>query len=396
VLTIKQEQQCTAIASAVVVWVVFAMRYTGGWCWTILLATALRLWVSFQKLGPLMLLPLVSDEPSLPVAAPNTFSLLSSSTTHHVEERNKYQKSETHNTLTATTTSTYTNNNMDSEVRIPAVCLKGSYGRNCNGIIQIANALDKARQMGGKLGLREGWTERYLEFFDPRDEDVVLNVPTENCPSWIKASRVHYFQPFNATNHALMDLIPKHSIRQAAQAALDSILLDQQKTTMNNDMHNHSIVTQEARKDASLVVVSVHRRWLEGSCNRRATNGEVFCIRQQSRRHGQLRQQPSSIPNMCNMTYQNVTDQLEQLEQEKDKEYDSITKNAVVVLFTDGQVPHLDDTFPLRDEHPFPVQLWMMALSDVHIGTPTSSVDHVVNHWRHGLRIQPSQCYPPL
>jgi hypothetical protein len=328
------------------------MKDNGGWCWKIMLATALHLWVSFKKLGPLML-PLVSDEPSLPVGARE----------------------------------------------IPAVCLRGNYGRNCNGIIQIANAIDRARQMGGKLGLREGWTERYLEFFDPRDEDVLLNVSTQHCPSWIKASRVHYFQPFNETNHALIDLIPKHSIRQAAQQALDSILLSQQKATTKNDVPNNGLVTQETSKDASMVVVSVHRRWLEGSCNRRARNGEVFCIRQQPQRdhhRHQLRQQPPPIPNMCNMTYKNVTDQLRQLEQEKDKEYDSITKNAVVVLFTDGQVPALDNTFPLRDENPFPVQLWMMALSNVHIGTPTSSVDHVVNHWRHGLRIEPSQCYPPL
>jgi hypothetical protein len=253
---------------------------------------------------------------------------------------------------------------------IAAVCLTSEYGRNCNAIIQVANAIVIARQKGGKLGLPANWTKWYLEFFDPRDEDVLLDVPPERCNSSITAESAFYLQPFHKPNYALMDLIPKQSIRQAAQEALDSIRHNKHNTT---------------RKDLSLVV-SVHRRWLEGTCVERTAKGEVFCIRPRRRDRA----------NMCNMTYQTVTDQLRQLEQEQNQEYDNITNNAVVVLFTDEQVPELDDTFPLWDEHPFPVQLWMMAMSDVHFGTPPSSIDMVVYHWRRGLRTQPSQCYRPL
>jgi hypothetical protein len=284
------------------------------------------------------------------------------------------------NKLSSPMTTTYTTIQQNNH-EFAAVCLTSEYGRNCNAIIEVANAIVFARQKGGKLGLSANWTKWYLEFFDPRDEDVLFNVPMERCNSTITAESAFRLHRFRKPNNALMDLIPKQSVRQAAQEALDLI---------RHNMHNTTTTTTTSSRNDNNVslVVSVHRRWLEGTCIERTANDVVFCFGPRRRR--------DQTSNMCNMTYQTVTDQLRQLEQENNQEYDNITKNAAVVLFTDEQVPELDNTFPLWDEHPFPVQLWMMAMSDVHFGTPPSSIDMVVYHWRRGLRTQPSQCYPPL
>ena len=87
------------------------------------------------------------------------------------------------------------------------------------------------------------------------------------------------------------------------------------------------------------------------------------------------------------------------------------TEGTTVVLFTDSQVPELDNTFPIISNHSFPVQAWMMALSDAHYGNPFSTVDIVVYFWRVGLLKQkssslssnkynavsmfPKECYKP-
>ena len=76
---------------------------------------------------------------------------------------------------------------------------------------------------------------------------------------------------------------------------------------------------------------------------------------------------------------------------------DSETRNTTAVtLMTDGQVPELDQTFPIISNHSFPVQTWTMARSDIHYGNPMSTVDSVVFYWRMGLagaQTRPSACY---
>lgn len=66
-------------------------------------------------------------------------------------------------------------------------------------------------------------------------------------------------------------------------------------------------------------------------------------------------------------------------------------------LFTDHQSPPMDQTFSIIDDHPFMVQLWMMVLSDVHIGTPGSSLDYLVWIWKQKMGLPgvmfPLDCY---
>lgn len=66
-------------------------------------------------------------------------------------------------------------------------------------------------------------------------------------------------------------------------------------------------------------------------------------------------------------------------------------------LFTDHQNSAMDNTFPVIDEHPFMVQLWMMVLSHVHFGIPGSSLDYLVWMWKQKIgqtgTMFPLDCY---
>ena len=72
--------------------------------------------------------------------------------------------------------------------------------------------------------------------------------------------------------------------------------------------------------------------------------------------------------------------------------------DAVPRLFTDGQNRQMDTTYAVIDDHPFMVQLWMMVLSDVHVGNTQSSIDYMIWLWkqqegqRHGV-MYPRDCY---
>ena len=69
------------------------------------------------------------------------------------------------------------------------------------------------------------------------------------------------------------------------------------------------------------------------------------------------------------------------------------------LLFADGQNAAHIATYERVDAHPLEIQLWMMVLSDVHVGNPQSSMDYVVWAWKRaghgppGWRMLPSDCY---
>lgn len=70
------------------------------------------------------------------------------------------------------------------------------------------------------------------------------------------------------------------------------------------------------------------------------------------------------------------------------------------LLMSDSQLPDMDKTYPVKDEHDFHVQLWMMAMSPNHVGNPNSSDDFIVWLWKqqyfpHTL-MYPLECYPLL
>ena len=66
-----------------------------------------------------------------------------------------------------------------------------------------------------------------------------------------------------------------------------------------------------------------------------------------------------------------------------------------IILFTDQQNPKYDRTFKFQMKRNFQVEMCIMALSSAHFGSPMSSIDYVVAHWRAGLQF-PIDCFRQL
>ena len=229
------------------------------------------------------------------------------------------------------------------------------YGRLNNQIISIAGALREARKHNTTLILGEQWNEIFLETFDPHP-DVFVPLST---------SRFHF-----SNDTCQHELTGKRAFRLArpletyflpelAELLLRKDICDKAKKLIEDNYYSKS---QKS-------VISVHRRWLEGECYKRAKRAMNF---------GSVKTcSAETMLNACNVKYDDI---------------DTPGSYSIVVLFTDGQMPAMDDTFPIRDPaekkdlDAFKIQMWMMALSDIHYGNPASSVDWVVMHWRYKLR----------
>ena len=75
-------------------------------------------------------------------------------------------------------------------------------------------------------------------------------------------------------------------------------------------------------------------------------------------------------------------------------EVDNEYIKSKVVLFTDGQDPRFDATFSVIDKHSFQIQACLMSLARLHYGTPMSSIDYVVAHWRRKFNHSPGSTRP--
>ena len=69
-----------------------------------------------------------------------------------------------------------------------------------------------------------------------------------------------------------------------------------------------------------------------------------------------------------------------------------------IVLFSDRQNQEYANTFQHQETSaPLEVQMWMMVISDIHVGHPGSSQDYVVWRWRQGINpdavMLPFECY---
>lgn len=261
-------------------------------------------------------------------------------------------------------TNTTTNSNI--------TCLYGRklYGDNCNRIVQVANMFLSGEQYHHRVGLHgAAWNNWYNEWFD--DESNVFSNRIVNMDKRSRCTDLVFSNndallriSLHAVNRPLMQFFPKRSIREQAEREVEKL----------KQQHYNNTTTTTKK------LVSVHRRNMDGSCHKRAQMpGLNWC---------QSENESIVVQNVCNLTYHNITEQLR-------IQYNDDDDTVLIVLFTDGQVPELDNTFPVRvnDTIDFKVQLWMMVLSDVHFGIPMSSVDHVVNHWRQGREMHPKECY---
>jgi hypothetical protein len=69
-----------------------------------------------------------------------------------------------------------------------------------------------------------------------------------------------------------------------------------------------------------------------------------------------------------------------------------------VLLLSDSQMPDQDQTYPVKDQNDFHIELWMMTISKVHVANPGSSDDFLIWLWKktyfpHTV-MHPKSCYP--
>lgn len=254
------------------------------------------------------------------------------------------------------------------------------YGGNFNRIIQLSNLLS-LRNDSQKVALSPGWTDWYNQWLDPikesNGEDVIMfRRQGGPCAISILPKDLHFLHPFSDGNPNVVNLIPKQTIRQEAEAAVKQFLSDHKASSF----------------------ISVHRRHLGGSgaakeglpdptkCASINKDGIYdYCLDNLDANNNQVRANISreEMGSYCDLTYTTVAEDLKRYGQD----------SLPVLLFSDGSVPAFDSTFPYHDKNSLEVQSWMMTLSTVHYGNPMSSIDYVVNHWRRGRPSRPEQCY---
>jgi len=247
----------------------------------------------------------------------------------------------------------------------PPFCLvMPSLGRTNNRIISIASALTKARENGTNLALLSYWSNFFTDNFEPHPEIITkdsdarhLYPSSENeCSASVDGLTAFwlYGGPSNEFIYAISEILPKRSTRERAVAILSD---------------NFGISGSDVLPP-SMPFFSVHRRWLEGTCHNKISMG--ICS-------------PELAKQACDIDFETVQSTYNPL-------------NLTTILFTDKQNDDLDNTFPIHSDNEFVEEMWMMTLSRNHYGSPLSTVDHVVMHWRYGLgnfgTIEPASCFP--
>ena len=266
-----------------------------------------------------------------------------------------------------------TNETTETRAKEPVCVVPRFWGQNFNRVIQTANFLEMAAEQDVDLMMSEdAWGKWFNTWFDRGDLSQPLGfVSRHHCQRMRKyfPQKAHFHRNFTDGIPNLTRLLPKQSIRQEAESVVRDML-----------KHNFTNATS---------FVSVHRRSMDRSnvtdeqCHGLANQGDVlnYCLGRNSTAEERGR--------YCTIQYDDVMDDL----RKRDAEFNTTFSSLPVVLFTDGQSPHLDNTFPYIDDHNLMVQSWMMTLSAVHYGNPLSSMDYVLTHWRKGRGMRPSACY---
>ena len=315
--------------------------------------------------------PTITDSSSIPMTTTSSIPTSSPTTALRSEASTA---SDTVNSTNATTTPTsMTNETTETRPNNPVCVLPRFYGQHFNRIIETANFLEMAAAENANLMMSATtWGFWFDSWFDREDLYQPLNVvPRRDCIHARKylPKTAHFHRNFTDGIPNLTRLLPKQSIRQEAE----SIVRDMLK-------HNFTNATS---------FVSVHRRSMDRSngtdehCYELASKNDLsnYCLGRNITLEERSR--------YCTIQYDDVMDDL----RIRDAQFNTTFSSLPVVLFSDGQSPHLDNTFPYIDDHNLMVQSWMMTLSVVHYGNPLSSIDYVLNHWRKGRGMRPSACY---
>uniref|UniRef100_A0A7R9ZKY0 Uncharacterized protein n=1 Tax=Craspedostauros australis TaxID=1486917 RepID=A0A7R9ZKY0_9STRA len=292
------------------------------------------------------------------------------------------------------------------------LCIWDFYGNNCNRMITLAKALYLASEMSTMVQLDDAWSKWFVQFFDPHPRislshmfvvsngTATLNpehnpnaLQTTQCIKRVQADEVYRtMEPVSVAVHRgvrvpmLDQLVPKRSIREEAERQVQKRYANGKQAVSVSDEGN-AMETQPAMTSTDVQnsmepsqnplqypFVSVHRRWLGGGCldaankpHRHFDNCTV-----------------SSLVATCEYTHNAVLQTLNRQSSSLSSKGPTVDESSpLIVLFTDGQKAVYDSTFPIRDPNEFALQLWMMTLSQQHFGSPQSTVDVVVRHWRH-------------
>jgi hypothetical protein len=283
------------------------------------------------------------------------------------------------------------------------LCLTGEqtmYGQTFNRIITVANTLAAAAHDYPHHGpMRVGLDLNYSRWYDSfleRPElvqnkeghsyETLLFYYEGECTVKVTGEIMYWKFGENAVqSQRLPTLLPKLKFRRQAEQ-----VLQQWRSSSTRDT----------------VVVTVHRRNLDGKCqsiahnnlysmchgNRTSHGGNGPTIFTDPPRYGQLATVDQRMA-ICEWDYATI---LKDLKEQGNDDHGQVS----ILLLTDGQVPALDRTFPQIGNYSFPVEAWLMVLSDIHYGNPFSTVDYVVYSWRRDVlgkdlnTMRPSTCYP--
>jgi hypothetical protein len=288
-------------------------------------------------------------------------------------------------TTTAVTADAYTPPLPDPTTQV--VCIEGDlYGRTFNQIMQYTAAVSIANDIQRQF--RERFTNEttikvhvgivsaefntfYKELFldDIKEQQVngdpqtLLDYRGICTYTYSPRKLLYAFTQFSGYSHDMMyhSVIknipfPKSIYRQQAEIILSE--LREQKGQLQYPIEK---------------IISVHRRNLEGVCISQAqSKSRIVCPNYANKLS------VSDLVGICNMEYRVIAQLLQKDSSVADKNH--------VILMTDHQVPSLDETFPHVSNYSFPIEMWIMILSDQHYGNPMSTIDTIVYFWR--LKIQ--------
>lgn len=256
-----------------------------------------------------------------------------------------------------------------ARVQLAPFCLREPFfERTNNRIVSVAKMIMMSRKEGKQrpVSLDPTWSAWYLDHFDERD-DVILNYSSHRECHRVFAG-IQAFNYWDWDLGVLGDsLWPRQDYIDQAEAILKSWPYSRR-------------------------FMSVHRRHLEGKCHlmSRCADDRIEWVNKTHEFCLEERKEDDRCPldlrlQICDMDYAFIKER---------NPYD-----LPVVLFTDGQVPSLDDTFPYRfnvsTSHLF-VEMWLMARSTTHWSNPVSSVDAIVAAWRQWKNVEPKCNYKQL
>ena len=306
------------------------------------------------------------------------------------------------------------------------VCIIGEYyGNNFNRIMSVANALYEVELLSSSRNRKQqsaSSSASFLRLGDSGRNDTAI-APSNTTPTAkqgvvrLLPENMEWFQKFFDPNPNQIRLVSHqclakscrhqksweyyfwfHTQKTQEEASTDEFHLKkvtlQQKQRFQNintyrlfGMWKYSFVEHGKEQYqfykefySGKYIITVHQRWIEGTCPRKAKKGMNACIN--SGKQGKRRIPPVWV-QACSYTYDYVRSQLP-------GKY--TPDNSVLILMGDNQRMDFEETFPIRDQSHFAVQIVMMTMSDYHVGNPQSTVDANVAYWRRGRKSFPENC----